>query len=92
MAERIQRDKSVVSPHLKTVFESHSVVAKSATTALDGNTYKSSTSTSTWSPVGYRVKCPPNQERYGLLERLACSFWYSSGDMHENTAFGGMFA
>ena len=45
MAELFQRDKSVISRHLKNVFEEgelqrESVVAESATTASDGKTYQ----------------------------------------------------
>lgn len=45
LAELFGRDKSVVSRHLKNIFDSHelersSVVAKNATTALDGKTYQ----------------------------------------------------
>lgn len=45
MAELFQRDKSVISRHIKNIFEEgeldrNSVVAESATTAADGKTYK----------------------------------------------------
>ena len=45
MAELFQRDKSVISRHLRNVFQSgeltrHSVVAFFATTAADGKTYR----------------------------------------------------
>ena len=45
MAELFQRDKSVISRHLKNVFEEGeldraAVVAESATTAVDGKTYQ----------------------------------------------------
>ena len=45
MAELFQRDKSVISRHIKHVFDEgelqrRSVVAESATTALDGKSYE----------------------------------------------------
>src|ERR1035438_3665251 len=45
MADLFQRDKSVISRHIKNVFEEgelvrSSVVAESATTAADGKTYQ----------------------------------------------------
>ena len=45
MADLFQRDKSVISRHIKNVFEEgelvrDSVVAESATTAADGKTYR----------------------------------------------------
>ena len=45
MADLFQRDNSVISRHIKNVFEEgelvrHSVVAESATTAADGKSYQ----------------------------------------------------
>lgn len=45
ISELFQRDKSVISRHLKSIFkeeelDKNSVVAKNATTALDGKTYQ----------------------------------------------------
>jgi hypothetical protein len=45
LAELFERDKSVISRHLKNIFkeaelERHSVVAKNATTATDGKSYQ----------------------------------------------------
>ncbi|SFD30786.1 DNA ligase (NAD+) [Thiohalospira halophila DSM 15071] len=50
LGEVFGRDKSVISRHLKNIFESNelergSVVAKSATTAADGKTYQVGTTT-----------------------------------------------
>jgi hypothetical protein len=62
MAELFQRDKSVISRHLKNVFEEGeldraSVVAESATTAADGKTYQVEYfNLDVIISVGYRVK------------------------------------
>ena len=62
MAELFQRDKSVISKHIKNVFEegeltSNSVVAKFATTAADGKTYQVEYyNLDVIISVGYRVK------------------------------------
>lgn len=62
MADLFDRDKSVISRHLKNVFEEkeldrHSVVAKFATTALDGKTYNVDYfNLDVIISVGYRVK------------------------------------
>jgi hypothetical protein len=62
MAELFQRDKSVISRHIKNVFEEgelvrESVVAESATTASDGKTYQVEYfNIDVIISVGYRVK------------------------------------
>lgn len=62
MAELFQRDKSVISRHIKHIFEEGelertSVVAESATTAADGKTYKVDYfNLDVIISVGYRVK------------------------------------
>ena len=62
MAELFQRDKSVISRHIKNVFEEgelarSSVVAESATTAADGKTYQVEYyNLDAIISVGYRVK------------------------------------
>ena len=62
MAELFQRDKSVISRHIKNVFEEgelqrESVVAESATTASDGKTYQVEYfNLDVIISVGYRVK------------------------------------
>ena len=62
MAELFQRDKSVISRHIKNVFDEgelarSSVVAKSATTAADGKTYQVEFyNLDVIISVGYRVK------------------------------------
>lgn len=62
MAELFQRDKSAISRHLKNVFDEgelrrESVVADSATTALDGKTYQIEYfNLDVIISVGYRVK------------------------------------
>ena len=62
MAELFQRDKSVISKHIKNVFtegelEADSVVAKNATTAADGKTYQVEYyNLDVIISVGYRVK------------------------------------
>ncbi|HEY3351716.1 MAG TPA: virulence RhuM family protein [Polyangia bacterium] len=62
MAELFQRDKSVISRHVKNVFAEgelrrESVVAESATTAADGKTYQvESFNLDVIISVGYRVK------------------------------------
>ena len=62
MADLFQRDKSVISRHLKNVFEEgelvrHSVVAEFATTAADGKTYRVEYyNLDAIISVGYRVK------------------------------------
>ena len=62
MAELFQRDKSVISRHIKNVFEEgelvrNSVVAESATTAADGKTYQVEFyNLDVIISVGYRVK------------------------------------
>jgi hypothetical protein len=62
MAELFQRDKSVISRHIKNVFEEgelvrDSVVAESATTAADGKTYQVEYfNLDVIISVGYRVK------------------------------------
>lgn len=62
MAELFQRDKSVISRHIKNVFEEgelvrESVVAESATTASDGKTYRVEYfNLDVIISVGYRVK------------------------------------
>jgi hypothetical protein len=62
MAELFQRDKSVISRHIKNVFEEGeldrtSVVAESATTAADGKTYRVEYfNLDVIISVGYRVK------------------------------------
>lgn len=62
MAELFQRDKSVISRHIKNVFDEGeldraAVVAESATTALDGKTYQVEYySLDVIISVGYRVK------------------------------------
>jgi len=62
MAELFQRDKSVISKHIKNVFEEgelthNSVVAKFATTAADGKTYQVEYyNLDVIISVGYRVK------------------------------------
>lgn len=62
MAELFQRDKSTISRHIKNIFEedeyvSDSVVAKFATTALDGKTYQVEYyNLDVIISVGYRVK------------------------------------
>lgn len=62
MAELFQRDKSVISRHIKNIFtegelEENSVVAKNATTAADGKTYQVDYyNLDVIISVGYRVK------------------------------------
>jgi hypothetical protein len=62
IAELFQRDKSVISKHIKNVFEEgeldeNSVVAKNATTAADGKTYQVEYfNLDVIISVGYRVK------------------------------------
>jgi len=62
MVELFQRDKSVISRHIKNVFEEgelvpDSVVAKFATTAADGKTYRVDYyNLDGIISVGYRVK------------------------------------
>lgn len=62
MTELFQRDKSLISKHIKNIFEEHelsanSVVAKFATTASDGKTYQVDYfSLALIIAVGYRVK------------------------------------
>ncbi|MCE9575761.1 MAG: virulence RhuM family protein [Deltaproteobacteria bacterium] len=62
LAELFQRDKSVISRHLKNIFEEGeldrtSVVARHATTAVDGKTYQvESYNLDIVIAVGYRVK------------------------------------
>jgi hypothetical protein len=62
MAELFQRDKSVISRHIRNVFEegeldADSVVARSATTAADGKTYQvDHYNLDVVISVGYRVK------------------------------------
>jgi hypothetical protein len=62
MAELFQRDKSVISRHIKNIFtegelEENSVVAKNATTATDGKTYQVDYyNLDVIISVGYRVK------------------------------------
>ena len=62
LAELFQRDKSVISRHIKNIFaeaelEEHSVVAKFATTATDGKTYQvDHYNLDVIISVGYRVK------------------------------------
>jgi hypothetical protein len=62
MAELFQRDKSVISKHIKNIFEegelqSNSVVAKIATTAADGKTYQVDYyNLDVIISIGYRVK------------------------------------
>src|SRR5688572_17774838 len=62
MADLFQRDKSVISRHIKNVFEERelardSVVAESATTAADGKTYQVEFyNLDVIISVGYRVK------------------------------------
>ena len=62
IAELFQRDKSVISKHIKNVFqegelEQNSVVAKNATTATDGKTYQVEYfNLDVIISVGYRVK------------------------------------
>jgi hypothetical protein len=64
LAELFQRDKSVISRHIKNVFEEgelvrNSVVAESATTAADGKTYLVEFyNLDVIISVGYRVKSP----------------------------------
>ena len=77
MAELFQRDKSVISKHLKNIFaegelENHSVVANFATTAADGKTYQVDYyGLDAIIAVGYRVKSPRGvQFRQWATERL----------------------
>ena len=62
MADLFQRDKSVISRHIKNLFEEQelvrdSVVAESATTAADGKTYRVDYyNLDVIISVGYRVK------------------------------------
>jgi hypothetical protein len=62
MAELFQRDKSVISKHIKNVFEegelqANSVVANFATTAADGKTYQvANYNLDVIISIGYRVK------------------------------------
>ena len=62
LADLFQRDKSVISKHIKNVFtegelDAHSVVAKNATTAADGKTYQVEFfNLDVIISVGYRVK------------------------------------
>lgn len=61
MAELFERDKSVISRHLRNVFESaelsrEAVVAKNATTASDGKTYQVEYHTTATIPVAHRPR------------------------------------
>jgi hypothetical protein len=77
MADLFQRDKSVISRHIKNVFEEGelergSVVAESATTAADGKTYQVEFyNLDVIISVGYRVKSPRGtQFRIWATQRL----------------------
>src|SRR5450755_1082047 len=69
MAELFQRDKSVISRHVKNAFdegelERSSVVADSATTAFDGKSYQVEYSNlDVIISVGYRVGTMPTESR-----------------------------
>ena len=78
IADLFQRDKSVISRHIRNVFEEkelqpRSVVANSATTAADGKTYRVDYyRLDLIIAVGYRVKSPRGTEfRRWATERLA---------------------
>ena len=77
LAELFQRDKSVISKHLKNIFEGgelqpDSVVANFATTAADGKTYQVDFyNLDAIIAVGYRVKSPRGtQFRIWATQRL----------------------
>jgi len=77
MADLFQRDKSVISRHIKNVFEEgelvrESVVAENATTAADGKTYQVEFyNLDVIISVGYRVKSPRGtQFRIWATQRL----------------------
>ncbi len=77
MAELFQRDKSVISRHIKNIFEEGelgraAVVAESATTAADGKTYQVEYfNLDVIISVGYRVRSPRGtQFRIWATQRL----------------------
>lgn len=78
MAELFQRDKSVISRHIKNVFEEgelgrEAVVAQSATTAVDGKTYQIEYfNLDVIISVGYRVKSHRGTQ-FRIWLRSACA-------------------
>lgn len=72
MAEWFQRNKSVISKHIRNVFEEgelhrKSVVAKFATNASDGKTYQVEYfNLDVIISVGYRVKSQPGRPRLNM--------------------------
>ncbi len=75
MVDLFQRDKSVISRHIKHIFEEgelvrDSVVAESATTAADGKTYQVEFyNLDVIISVGYRVKSKRFHDFFNLNER-----------------------
>ncbi len=81
LAELFQRDKSVISKHLKNIFEGgelkpDSVVANFATTAADGKTYQVDFyNLDAIIAVGYRVK-----SSRGTQFRIWATHGHTAGD------------